>query len=85
MRMHNTVQRHNRARAQSLARARARIAAIVLFKVTTITFKNRLYLSCRRWECDFVNKLVETVENIYFQIIFESIHPRTFVFMNIAP
>ena len=35
-------------------------AAIILLKIMTLTFENLFYLTCRRGECGFVNKLVET-------------------------
>ena len=35
--------------------------AIILLKVTTLTFENLFYLTCRTWEYGFVNELVETI------------------------
>jgi hypothetical protein len=40
---------------------RACSAAIILLKLTTLTFESLFYWTWRRWECRFVNKLVETI------------------------
>ena len=40
---------------------RARSVAIILLNVTTLTFETLFYLTHRRWECGFIDKLVETI------------------------
>ena len=56
---------------------RANSVTIILLKVMTLTFETLIYLTCRRWECGFVNKPVETIEKVYFPTILESSHPCT--------
>ncbi len=72
---HINVRNHH-ARAR---RHRAHSAAVILIKVTTLTFTNLFYLTCRRRKYDFVNKRVATIQKVYFKLNFV-ISSHAFIF-----
>ena len=59
--------------------------AVILVKVTILTFEDLFRLTYRRLECDVVNKRAAAISEVYFPADFVKIHPRTFYLIKIGP